>query len=382
MALNLRWRYFRYRLQFCVFILVSLVLMECIVQHQIVQFLQLQIVSPKIVSFDEGSCLNDIFDQIFVISIKSRYDTLSLTLHQLNEEKINYVVWEGHSSANPYSVQLLKQFRLNIDARNHSRWFEPFIHYNDLTEVNKSTLYYNTNAFFLRQTQVDILKYSSLNHFEQILIFEDDILLANPLWINMFCNVFPSMPQWWRLNIGVNQWQTGWKPKYRIRPRHFRSFPNHSDLPMKFYFQTQYSFGTFAIAIHSEAFEELIDVFDMDGERVNCLPMDIYHMFPTTKSRLHDINMRLLNIHPTLVLPDVTTSTMREGREMDKYIQERTTDHNVSHFSKWWNLRFSDELSERESQIERIRATLPSFEEMIRHSPSNEFLKKESKRDY
>eukprot|EP01083_Nonionella_stella_P098490 277020_1 len=361
MALNLRWRYFRYRLQFCVFILVSLVLMECIVQHQIVQFLQLQIVSPKIVSFDEGSCLNDIFDQIFVISIKSRYDTLSLTLHQLNEEKINYVVWEGHSSANPYSLQLLKQFRRNIDANNHSR----FIHAPS-DALNESTLYYNRNAFFLRQTQVDILKYSSIHNLKQILIFEDDILLADPYWISMFCDVFPSMQRWLILNIGVNQ-------LHQAGISHFRSFKNHSDLPMKFYTKTRQSYGAFGIAIHAEGFEELIDLFDMEGERINCFPIDMYYRF-LNKERLKN---RLLNIHPTLVLPDVTTSTLRKARTMEKFIQERTTDHSVSHFSKWWNLRFSN-ASDRQSRIERIRATLPSFDEVVRHSPSNLFLKKKS----
>eukprot|EP01083_Nonionella_stella_P036908 100683_1 len=305
------------------------------------------------------NCLNDIFDHIFVISIKPRYETLSLTLHQLNEENMIYTVWEGHSSDNPHSLQLFTQFKRNIDAKNRSHWYE---------SVDKWSLYYNKNAFFLRQTQVDILKYSSTKNLKQILIFEDDILLANPYWINMFCDVFPPMRRWWIVNIGVNQMN----PNQRIP--YFRSFRNHSDLAIKFYAKTRTSLGTFAIAFHDEGFEELIDLFDMEGERVNCFPIDTYNLLLNNK-RLEN---RVLNIHPTLVLPDVTTSTLRDDTyAMETFMRERTTDHNISHFSKYWNLRFSNR-SDTTSQIERIRATLPSFEELVRHSPSNIFLKKES----
>eukprot|EP01083_Nonionella_stella_P036910 100687_1 len=333
--------------------------------RQMDYFSQPNLIITVPIKHDGCACLNRIFDQIFVISIKPRHDTLSLTLHQLNEEHIRYTVWEGHSSTNPYSLQVFKRFRHNIDAKNHSRWFEPF--FPGHKRYNTSTLYYNKNAFFLRQTQIDILKYSLMKNLKQILIFEDDIVLANPSWINMFCDVFPSIRRWHILNIGVNQED----PKERIP--YFMSFLNHSDVAMKYYLKNIWSFGTFGIAFHADWFEELIDLYDIESERVNCFPLDQYLLWYPHSVKVRN---RAFNIHPTLVLPDVTTSTMRGARKMNEFIHNHTTDQDASHFTKYWSLRFSNE-SEKLSHIRRISATMPSFEELVRDSPSKTFLKKE-----
>eukprot|EP01083_Nonionella_stella_P225738 802247_1 len=302
------------------------------------------------------SCLNHVFSEIFVISIESRYGTLSLTLYQLEEESINYTVWEGHSATNPYSIQVWHQFRHNLDAKNASRFF---------LGGYESSLYYNKNKFFLRQTQIDILKYSLRKGLQSILILEDDVLLANPFWMNMFCDVIPSIRKWIVINIGVNQGQ----PDDRIQD--FMAFKNHSHLPMKFYSKNVRSWGTFGIAIHSDWFEEFIDLFDIESERINAFPFDEYFYFYQNRAR---VRWRAFNIHPTLVLPDVTSSSVRVAKEeMLHFIQDRTTDHNASHFSKYWHLRFSNNT---QSYIHKITATMPPFHQLVRHSPSNYFLKK------
>merc|ERR1712176_1616976 len=59
----------------------------------------------------DSSCLNNIFDAIFVISIKTRLETLSITLQQLDEESIDYILWEGHANYNPHSDELFKTFK-------------------------------------------------------------------------------------------------------------------------------------------------------------------------------------------------------------------------------------------------------------------------------
>merc|ERR1712228_578565 len=61
------------------------------------------------------------------------------------------------------------------------------------------------NTFFLRQTQLDILKYAKKNNLNKILLLEDDIVLANPWIIKAFCTVEHKLPNWDVLGLGVNQ---------------------------------------------------------------------------------------------------------------------------------------------------------------------------------
>eukprot|EP01083_Nonionella_stella_P167228 561456_1 len=152
------------------------------------------------------------------------------------------------------------------------------------------------------------------------------------------------------------------------------SFYNHVNAPMKIYTKNENSWGTFGIAIHSDFFENLIGLFGIEGKKLNDLPLDEYFSFLKYSAKKRS---RSFNIHPTLVLPDVTSSSLRKDSiEMDSFLKHQTTDHNASHFSKYWNLRFSHE---RQSYVKRINATTPSFEELVRHSPSQRFLKKDQK---
>eukprot|EP01084_Bolivina_argentea_P239020 401660_1 len=131
----------------------------------------------KEIKVDNCSCLNNIFDQIFVISIPERTDTLKLTLYQLNDANINVTVWEGHSTNNRLSMYLWYKFRMAVNNTD--------VLYTIPKPENKlNNAYYSKFVFFLRQTQIDIIKYAKKSDLNKILILEDDILLANPYLSN------------------------------------------------------------------------------------------------------------------------------------------------------------------------------------------------------
>merc|ERR1712228_757332 len=98
------------------------------------------------------SCLNNIFDAIFVISIRSRIPTLSITLKQLDEEFIDYILWEGHSDYNRHSNELFDSFTKD--------WCPNFDLSNSVITFDGDSAYLNKRIFFVRQTQLDIIKYA------------------------------------------------------------------------------------------------------------------------------------------------------------------------------------------------------------------------------
>ena len=77
---------------------------------------QLIIQTVNIDHSDAQSCLNDVYDAIFVISIEKRLHILSKTLFQLNDANINYILWKGHSEDNHHSIKLWQQFRTKIET--------------------------------------------------------------------------------------------------------------------------------------------------------------------------------------------------------------------------------------------------------------------------
>eukprot|EP01083_Nonionella_stella_P068427 181643_1 len=324
------------------------------------------------------SCLNQIYDEIFVISIKSRLETLSITLYQLHQENIRYILWQGHSSYNTHSVTLWKQFRHNIDRLNQSRYSAGF-----------GSMYKHQNLFFMRRTQIDILKYAQQHKLPKILIFEDDILLANPRWINMFCEVEADLPEWGVLNLGT---QEGY-PTFQTRSKNQIKITNHSDSPMRYCYKMDASFGTFAISFAYHMYSFFIGYLDA-VDAPNNVPLDCLARRINEVGRVGSNGYRnrsyvrvqrrkvMLNIHPNLVLPDVTTSTLREAshkmstknEEMKEYIKLKTTDRDVQHYSKYWDLRFADA---NETQfIPNITIDHEWLHELFANSPSQAYLKK------
>eukprot|EP01084_Bolivina_argentea_P208802 355850_1 len=149
---------------------------------------------PMVIQF--SSCLNNVYDAIFVISIRTNVDSLALTLYQLHNESVQYVLWEGHSQNNPNSFHIYNSF---INTFEQSKYYR-------LRHTKKRRR--RANRFYLHLTQMDIIHYAMHHQYKKILLLEDDILLGNPSWIEHFCNTEPFIPEWYILNIGENMFNS------------------------------------------------------------------------------------------------------------------------------------------------------------------------------
>eukprot|EP01083_Nonionella_stella_P211000 763372_1 len=99
-----------------------------------------------------------------------------------------------------------------------------------------------------------------------------------------FCKLEPYLPDWYVLNLGMNQLFLN------IFDVKLYDIPRHKSAEMKYFIKDKRSFGAF---------------------------------------------------HPTLIIPDVRHSTLRGAREQNAFLKQRTT-HNMTYFSKYWKLRFND----------------------------------------
>ena len=256
-----------------------------------------------------ASCLNSVFEEVFVISIGTRTSTLAITLQQLEQESISYTLWEGHSASNPHSTELFDAFTRQC----------PYCR-----RMNKV-------VFFLRQTQIDILKYAKRNKRKKILILEDDIVLANPSLIQMFCEIEPNLPKWDVLGLGVNQ-ERDLQKVYKT----MQNVPNHETKFMKYWQRTYLSWGLFAIAFSEQFYDPLLAQFDYETSgRCTSMPIDQLNEMAGSKGWPENIN-----IYPTLVLPDVTESTHDAKYIEADWIKRKTLIGNADNFSKYYGLRF------------------------------------------
>eukprot|EP01084_Bolivina_argentea_P311406 539028_1 len=272
-------------------------------------------------------CLNDIYDAIFVISILTRYETLSITLSQLISENIDFILWQGHSSDNVQSIELWNNYR--------SKWKIP----PKLKTKSTDSAYFSPKIFFLRQTNMDIIHYSLNNNYSKILILEDDILLADTYWFTLFCKIEPNIPEWWILNLSINI------PHIHKANIQYINISNFENSNMKYYQMLPDSYGVFATSFSYQIYQLMLNIYDMNSKPPmrSHLPLDSYQHILQNPPYNMNINNKFLNIQPTLFLPDTEKSILRnKTMNINEYIYKHTTDNDNSRFQKYWKLRFGD----------------------------------------
>ena len=130
-------------------------------------------------------------------------------------------------------------------------------------------------------------------------------------------------------------------------------------------------------ALKDQRIQELISLYN-DDTRPNDRPLDAYQF-----SISRNIKNKCFNIYPSLVLPDITDSTIghipwksfSKTKAMKDYLSNRTllnVTEGISHFSKYWNVRFSNNKSN--ILLKELIESMPSFQELVANSPSKLYL--------
>ena len=208
--------------------------------------------------YNVHTSINNVFDKVYVLNLAEEKEKFLFTKKRLEK----------------YGIECHR-----FEAINGSNFIDEF---NSNEYKEESNLYRSYGAYGCLKSKIAILEDAIYNHYDRILILEDDILL-----IENFCEVFQKY---------YNEIPEDWKVLY------FGSSDRNiaSTITNQFYSRpTVTSTGTFAFGLDKSVFEELLYNFKMFN-----FPDDQHLIRLSLK---YEDNSYIFN--PNLIIADTTTSS-------------------------------------------------------------------------
>jgi chondroitin synthase len=238
--------------------------------------------------FKRQHCLNDEFDQVYVVNLKSQVRKKYQISQQLKDMGVSYIIWEA---VNGYEGDVLEHFN-----RYKERPLGALKKYKNFSEreiKRNSHFIESPGAFGYIYTYIDILKNALKNNYDKILIIEDDVIFSND-FENKFSDFLQRInADWAVLQLGASQY--GWDSIDLDKAKNNGFYyPRRLD-----------TCGSFAIGISKKVFQDIIEEQSFFDAPFDHLPM----------GEIYENNVGKCYVaFPNLVMPDVSTSTIREGR--------------------------------------------------------------------
>lgn len=149
---------------------------------------------------DNRKCfLNDIFDGIFILSIPSRVEFAAKVLYQFNRINVSTKLWTGYSQNDTCRKLMFQDYRKKCQPND------------DLNKTlgrikEQHSPYHDYLSFAIRQGMLDMIRFAKQHNYDNLLIIEDDVILADTKYFNEFCCIYDKLPNDWDvLSIGVNE---------------------------------------------------------------------------------------------------------------------------------------------------------------------------------
>lgn len=237
----------------------------------------------------EKSILNRYFDHIYLVNLnKSKKERLRVFKH-LNSCGVSVQRWNatnGYQGAPLAHYEQYKSRQLGT-LRRFSRFNE--------REIKRGKGFIESaGAVGYIYTYLSILNDAKKNRYEKILIIEDDIILCKD-FETKFEEFISNVDEDWKiLQLGASQY--GWN-----------SFNEDDAVKLGHYYPKQLdTCGSFAIAISQDVIDELIEVESSFEAPFDNLPLgEIYEKYLG----------KCYVCYPNIVMPDVTDSNIRGGRD-------------------------------------------------------------------
>lgn len=228
------------------------------------------------------------FDHTYLVNLPQHRGRCLKTLAHL---KTYGIVPEVFEASNGYVPPLLNEYEKYSNQELGSLTY--FTDFNEL-EVSRKKHYIETaGAFGYISTYIKLLKDAKSKGYESILIFEDDVILSKDFneRLETFCS---SLPKTWKF-VGLGASQYDWS-SVGLAKAESQGFYTPKQL---------HTCGSFAIAIHSRVFDELIELQSLYEAPFDHLPLgEIYDKYPSD----------CFITYPYMVMPDVRDSSIRGSR--------------------------------------------------------------------
>lgn len=234
------------------------------------------------------SFLNNYFDHIYVVNLKSAVKNRLTAITHLNKHKINFEIFKA---TNGYVGEPLSKFkeyqkRKLGDLKRYPEYSEK--------EIQRGQAYISSaGAMGYIYTYLRILEDAKKNGYKRFLILEDDILLSEN-FEKKFKNFIQAVNEDWKiLLLGASQY--GWD-SVDLNTANEKGY---------YYPRSVDTCGSFAIAFDSSIIDELIEAQSAFEAPFDFLPIgELYERYLG----------KCFVAYPNIVIPDVEDSTIRGKR--------------------------------------------------------------------
>lgn len=238
--------------------------------------------------FKHQHCLNKEFDKVYVVNLESEIRKKAQITMQLEEMGVEYVIWQA---VNGYEGDVAEQF--NKYKKRPLGALERYKNFSDKEIKRKSHFIESPGALGYIHTYIKILKDALKNNYNKILIIEDDVIFSKDFDVQFVEFMGKIKSDWAVLQLGASQY--GWE-SVDIEKAYNNGY---------YYPRRLDTCGSFAIGISRGFFQELINEQSFFEAPFDHLPM----------GEIYEKNIGNCYVaFPNLVMPDVSTSTIRNGR--------------------------------------------------------------------
>lgn len=222
--------------------------------------------------------VNKFFDKIYVLNLAKHKDRWEKVEKRIQRAGINnYVRFEGTDGyINPTLHQYQEYTKIPFDRVEK--------------KYNRKKIA-SAGALGNLKSIISIIKDAKLKKYQKILLLEDDVIFHKQ-FRDLFHDAVTQVPEWKLLYFGAND-----------------PYAKNIDKKLKFYKCSRSTCGSFAVAIDLSVFDELL----REAEKID---------WPIDSGALVSVICRHNNcftLFPNLIICDVTTSTIRKGRNMKEF---------------------------------------------------------------
>lgn len=220
---------------------------------------------------EEEFDINQYFDKIYCLNLDRRTDRWKKSSKEFSKFSIKAERWSATDGKklNKKEISLLEN---NTDERILS----------DIGRIE------NKFALACLLSHLEIIKDAKSNNYKKILIFEDDIIISNK-FIEEVSKI--KKLEWKLLYLGASQFLWG---GIEIKNG---------------YYNCNKTLGTFAYAVESSIYDDLINIFEKRNKSVD-------NFLSLIQSKYKN---QCITLYPNIIISDVGDSEIRESKNMEDY---------------------------------------------------------------
>lgn len=244
--------------------------------------------------------INDLFDKVYLVSLPHEREKRYKVSNQLKRIGLTF---QHVEAVNGYKGEPAEWYQRYL--KKPVGELSAFSEFRDYELSRNMKLIESPGAVGYIHTYISILKDAKEQGYKSILILEDDIVFCDAFEARLASFMHNVTPDWKILLLGASQY--GWG-----------SVNFSESLSRKHYYPRLHDTkGSFAIAFKSDVYDEVIENQHHMEAPFDNLPLGVLY-----EKYLGECFVAF----PYLVMPDVSTSSIREGREQ----------HTHANRVKWW----------------------------------------------